>query len=70
MVAERVFPKNELIALLEHLSGKGLLNTEPKSQYFGEWNDEQGFVVFNPKVFSLIRNKFKTIDLLIMRVSQ
>lgn len=68
MPEDKIFSKDELAILLEHLNNKGLLNTEPKSQYFGEWDGEEGFVVLNPKVFSLIRNKFKAIDLSIIRV--
>lgn len=68
MSENKIFSKDELATLLEYLNNKGLLNTEPKSPYFGEWDGEQGFVVFNPKVLSLIRSKFKAIDLSIIRV--
>lgn len=68
MSEDRIFSKDELSILLEHLSSKGLLSTDPKSKYFGTWDGEQGFVVLNPRVFSLIREKFKAIDLSILRV--
>lgn len=68
MAEDKIFSKDELATLLEHLNNKGLLSTEPKSKYFGTWDGEQGYVVFNPRVFLRIREKFKAIDLSIIRV--
>ncbi len=67
MPDEKIFSTNELIALLEHLNDKGLLGTEKKSRFFGEWDGESGFVVFNPEILSIIKKKFKAIDVSIIR---
>ncbi|MCM8808465.1 MAG: hypothetical protein NC926_11135 [Candidatus Omnitrophica bacterium] len=68
MFNEKIFSKNELIGLLEYLTEKNLLGTERKSRFFGSWDGENGFVVLNPEILSLIKQKFKAIDLSIIRV--
>lgn len=68
MFDEKIFSKDELIALLEHLSDKGLLGTERRSRFFGEWDGDSGFVVLNPELLSIIKRKFQAIDVSIIRV--
>lgn len=68
MLDENIFSKEELINLLEYLTEKGLLGTEKRSRFFGSWDGESGFVVLNPEVLSIIKQRFKAIDLSIVRV--